>query len=500
MERNESDKGDESEDTDSLNMDDFDSDDFHENVQYPEPDLTLISELLENIDRSPPAQEARILLMQHYAMCGWHDAARDQAHRILQYDSSAQEAQTCLDKRCRTSGRRGQRASMKTKAKARLGGMDTKVKGKGKDVASAQDQGASASTWRPKLVSINSPAVSLLELEYYYVDLMKNAETLLGEMRVLKDLNAVGCEEQILDLEAIANGQVSGVLRIKPLESIKRVAEAIMADSKGKNRDGLDTAVKDLEDLARWLKRTGGITERSYSDITRRPSDNDQDKVREALVKRVKALKALLPKSFQPLADSALMHADHEILHRKYVNDETMVSLDPVSDIPRANFWTSEDGYAWDMEELAASITSRKGVMRNPLSGQMFTRSDIRAIVQHPFGKGLKALQVEQSKLKRGVRQETVGELDKMAKVLLEDMTEDGKPSRLAVEAFVSYLETLPGAEQKAVDDLKVPAKDSHTGMAFDTTIGEAVNDVQANKVCSHKTGDFLAQAVKYLR
>lgn len=58
------------------------------------------------------------------------------------------------------------------------------------------------------------------------------------------------------------------------------------------------------------------------------------------------------------------MHAEHEILHRKYINDETM-SFDAISEIPRANFWTSEDGYAWDMEELAAAITSGKGVERN---------------------------------------------------------------------------------------------------------------------------------------
>ncbi len=193
------------------------------------------------------------------------------------------------------------------------------------------------------------------------------------------------------------------------------------------------------------------------------------------------------------------MHAEHEILHRKYINDETM-SFDAISEIPRANFWTSGDGYAWDMEELAAAITSGKGVMRNPLSKQMFTRADIKAIIQHPLGKGLQALQVKQSKLKRGVRPETTKQLDTLAKILLEDMTEDGNPSHVAVEVFVSYLETLPSGEQIAIDDLKVPAKDSHTGMSFDTTISEAMKDVQGNRVCSHKAGDFLAQAVKYLR
>ena len=243
---------------------------------------------------------------------------------------------------------------------------------------------------------------------------------------------------------------------------------------------------------------SGDIAETSDKGKSKSTGNDDQDRVREALVKRVKALKALLPKDLQPIAGFAMMHAEHEILHRNYINDETM-AFDAVSDIPRANFWTSEDGYAWDMEELARAITSGKGVMRNPLSKQMFTRADIRAIIQHPLGKGLQALRVEQSKLKRGVRPQTIDEIDRLAKVLLVDMSEDGKPSHLAVEVFVSYLETLPRGEQEAIDNLKVPATDSHTGMAFDATIGEAVKDVEGNRMCSHKAGDLLAQAVKYL-
>ena len=251
--------------------------------------------------------------------------------------------------------------------------------------------------------------------------------------------------------------------------------------------------------MARWWRKSGNPAKSSSKGKSRSASYEDQDKIREALVKRVKALKALLPKSLQPLADLALMHAEHGILHRKYTNDETM-TLDPIADIPRAKFWTSEDGYAWDMEEVARAITSGKGVMRNPLSKQMVTRADIRAIVQHPLGKGLQALQVEQSKLKRSVRPQTIDELDRLAKVLKDDNSEDGKQSHLAVEIFVSYTETIPDGEQKAIDNLNVPAEDSHTGIAFDATIGEALSDVQGNRICSHKAGDLLSQAVKFLR
>lgn len=128
--------------------------------------------------------------------------------------------------------------------------------------------------------------------------------------------------------------------------------------------------MKDLEDLARWCRKSEKSTEGSGKAKSRSTGDHDQDRTREAPVKRVKALKALLPKSLQPLAGLAMMYVEHEILHREYINDETM-ALDAISSIPRANFWTSEDGCAWDMENLAVAITSGKGVMRNPLSKQM---------------------------------------------------------------------------------------------------------------------------------
>ena len=80
-----------------------------------------------------------------------------------------------------------------------------------------------------------------------------------------------------------------------------------------------------------------------------------------------------------------MMYADHELLQRKHVNTETMISLDPVADIPRSNFWTSEDGYARKMDELAGAIKSGEGVMRNPLSRQMLTRADIQSIIQYPL-------------------------------------------------------------------------------------------------------------------
>lgn len=475
-----------------------DVEDDSDETPYLEPDLALISELLENIERNPLAPEARLLLMQQYAMCGWYDAAKEQARRVLEIDPTAKEAQEYLDDPRKLSLRGADEAGS-GKANAKPARSDIKFKEDHGEAANFGRLGPQSPTWRPSLFPILSPVESLRELEDGYIALLESANLCLTKARLLKILKAPDYEEQISDLEALKNGQISSTLRLKPLGGVQVVAEAIVADSTDGCQNGLNAAVKDLKDLTKWLRKSECSAESSSKGKSRSNGKDDQDQLREALLKRVKALKALLPKDLQPLADLAMMHAEHEVLHRTYVNDKTM-TFDAVSDIPRAHFWSSEDGYAWDMEELGSAITSGKGVMRNPLSKRMFTRADIRAIIQHPLGNGLQALHVEQLKRKRGVRPQTIDELDKLAKVLIVDKSEDGKPSHLAIEAFVSYLETLPRSEQKAIDELKVPAKDSHTGMEFDTTIGEAVKDVQGNRVCSHKTGDFLAQAVKYLK
>jgi Glycogen recognition site of AMP-activated protein kinase len=250
-----------------------------------------------------------------------------------------------------------------------------------------------------------------------------------------------------------------------------------------------------MKNPKRAVSDTEDITQRHRS----QSSYLDNDALREALVKRVDMLSSALSNGMKRNASLALMHVEHELLHRTYACDETMYG-DKVADIPRARFLATEDGYPWDMEELAQAIQSNSGVMRNPLSRQMFTTEDIRMILQHPLGKGLAALGVEQGKLSKGVRPKTIEELEKMSVVLLADMSENQMESRHALDHFLGYVATLPESEQKALDKLRVPAKDSHTGQAFDTTIGEAVRDAKANVVCIHKIGDFLQQAARHLK
>lgn len=110
----------------------------------------------------------------------------------------------------------------------------------------------------------------------------------------------------------------------------------------------------------------------------------------------------------QKFSAAALTHIEREHLQKENINSETMFG-DKIEDIPKQNFFLSEDNYAWDMDELAQAIAANVGVMRNPLRWKMFSETDVRMILAHPLGQRLKLLQQAQSQLKRGVRPATIG-------------------------------------------------------------------------------------------
>lgn len=138
--------------------------------------------------------------------------------------------------------------------------------------------------------------------------------------------------------------------------------------------------------------------------------------------------------------------------------------------------------------------------MRNPLSKLLFSSNDIGAIVRHPLGKKLAALQVQQRELSQGIRPETITKFEALSKIIKADMSDDALQRRTGTDELQAYIATLPDDEQKAIDELRVPAFDTHTRQAFDTSIGDAVRDAQANRICFHKAGDLIGQAAQYLR
>ncbi|OCK84583.1 hypothetical protein K432DRAFT_413904 [Lepidopterella palustris CBS 459.81] len=432
-----------------------------------EPDMVLINELMEEISRNPPAVEARKLLVEQFIAAGWLEAASDAVKELKQLapqDPDVKDWSAMFSKNPATP-------------------------------KPAAVQPAPKAQPLPAVTLPDDLDDAKQDFSQGYKALQSRARTLVADLLHLRSLrhpkgvpgsypadNATS--KQISDLQGIADGKLSSVVRARPPGSARSVARAMQM----RPEEAVEIAHADLEDTARWLRAPHG-----------KPSSIDNDGVREALVKRVRALVAALPDNLQEHPETALMHIEHESLARKYVNDESMLG-DRIIDVPRANFWVTEDNYAWDMEELAQAITSNGGVMRNPLSRQMFTPKDIRAIVQHPMGKHLAALAIEQSAMSKGVRPETIEHLEKLAKVLLDDQSSDQLPSRHAIDEFMAHCAILPEAEQKALNGLRCPAKDSHTGQPYDFSIGEAVRDAKGNRVCFHKTGDFLKQAAEHLR
>jgi hypothetical protein len=442
-----------------------------------QPDLSLISELLETIESSPPSIEARKLLVEHYMSCGWLDAARDSVSELLKIDRNDADAkllQQTLSQEQKAAPAPAKPARKEVPRKYTI--PDAEIR----DLNEGQSQ-----------------------LSKGYKALFSKAKMLHWEMNVLRDLfqqrhktdpssNAQfdsTFESHYGAVEALAEGRLGGPSQ--KVASKPGGARTVAREMEQNPTRALDIAIQDLTDMADWL--------RSAKRPPQAAGEIDNDAIREALVKRTTAVTSALPPDLQPVALSAQMHIEHEVLQRTYVCSETMYG-DPVSDIPRERFWVSEDGYPWDMEELAQAITSNGGVMRNPLSRQLFTPSDVKAIVSHPLGKPLAALQLAQSELSRGVRPKTIAQLASMSAILLNDDSADQMASRHVIDEFLAYVATLPDAEQKALDGLRVPARDSHTGQAFDSTIGEAVRDAQGNRVCIHKIGDFLSQAAEHLR
>ena len=92
--------------------------------------------------------------------------------------------------------------------------------------------------------------------------------------------------------------------------------------------------------------------------------------------------------------------------------------------------------------ELVQAIQANSGVLRNPLSREMFTPKDVKGILLHPSGQSLAALHVEQHAMSKGVRSETIEQMEKLSTILLADQTSDTLPSRKAVDEFLLYVAT----------------------------------------------------------
>jgi hypothetical protein len=370
-------------------------------------DLSLINELYTTIEDDPTAIYPRKFLVEQLTACGWISAAVDAAKDVLKLDPKDKEMLGFVEKHQTTAPASPTKSENRTLNKL-LPRFKTKYKAETVPVPTTDGERG----WLEKRLI---DAITTLQ---------ERAGMLSRDMRVVTEVRkgrgeSISRDDELDALKSLANGQL-GTFNSQNPHSARAIARDIETENDPQKAIGL--AISDLEDILDRL----------------RSSDNppNDDSIREILSKRCRIIATSLSAEKQDQVNLALMHLEHEKLGRKYHNSETMFG-DEVKDIHRSDFLMSEDGYAWSMDELAQAITAGGGVMRNPLSKEMFSTTDIKRIIQHPTGNKLAVMQLEQSKLSKGVRSTTIDQLSKLADVFLTDMEDDQRASRLALG--VSY-------------------------------------------------------------
>ncbi|KAM6530467.1 hypothetical protein FALCPG4_008595 [Fusarium falciforme] len=420
---------------------------------------SIIDLLYDMLDQQPGNVYILERIIEAWESKNERGPARETASQLLQLDPDNAVARLCLQERRDTI-----RAASSSSSSNGV---------KGRKQAQPRKTSTPASTSRST------------DLLGDYKQLMLEAEHLKHELSSIMQLSRLQgieeCQEAMANLGYISRGEIS-----KAIHSLQPVSVRESARNVAANRDkAQELLVQDFEAVIAWASS--------------QETPVSLESIRDRLVKRRTLLDAALPKNMARYTTDALALVERKHLKKKYVNSETMLG-DKVEEIPTKNFFVSEDNYAWDMEELVQALAVNDGVMRNPLSKEMFTEADIRNILSHPLGVRLKPIQLAQNQLKQGVRAETIRRVEALGSILLADQTENAAPSRSATDEFLAYMATLPDNERNTINSLKIPARDKLNGQPYDYTIGQSVKDAKSNLTCFHKVGDFLSQAAQALK
>lgn len=301
------------------------------------PDMALIGELMEDISRNPPAIAARKLLVEHYAAVGWLDAALDDAKelkRLAPADSDVSKMLLLLEK--------------KPEPPAYVAKVPVVISTA--PVTEVREWDVRTGRYKKKSVpksrkpSEATPAVSEVDLETGRKDLTQGYQLLrvrakhvladLLNLQALQKKAGLPQSRNTTRIEAIVQERKdNSPTKFGPPDSARSVARLVRDHPK----TAIHLLVEDLEHTMNWIRAPHGKT-----------SNADNDAVRDALVKRKNILRDALPDEQKIYCDHALMHMEHEHLERNYVNTETMLG-DEVKDIPREDFYVTEDNYAWSM-------------------------------------------------------------------------------------------------------------------------------------------------------
>jgi hypothetical protein len=303
------------------------------------PDMAYIGELYENISRHPPGIGARKLLVEHYMSVGneWLEGALDEAKKLqglAPTDPDVAEFLKVLEKK-----------------------PEPPVPKKAAEVTSTsltqpRRQNINNARYRARPISkheSNRPGLTLgkpvgdlddsqRDLVTGYRNIRAKATHVFSNMLRLQALQkkaGLPQSKNLAKVHAMADGDNDATcIGMRPPGSARSVARNVRNNSE----EATNLVILDLEDMIRWIRAPYGT-----------PSGASIDSIRDALVTRRRAIESVLPDELKIHCEHGFMHVEHEHLERNYVNDETMYG-DEVKDIPREDFYVTEDNYAWSMD------------------------------------------------------------------------------------------------------------------------------------------------------
>ncbi|KAK4178786.1 hypothetical protein QBC36DRAFT_323946 [Triangularia setosa] len=232
-----------------------------------------------------------------------------------------------------------------------------------------------------------------------HADLTSEARLLLGEIKSIQHTLAGSLSETERDediiafLQSLVHGKLSSALT-PPMPSSRPGSDSHIRG--GKSLRPIRTISRDIETRLGKQDRYGAI-EVAIDDLRTAvgndgdyPDDEREQRARE----RIELIQSAMPEEdkYDEFWAEVAMHLDHELpipASAEYSNQTTFKAGVPVRQIPRERFLATNDGYAWDMGELAGEIIAKGGEFSNPVTGRKFEEEDIELLKGHMLGKSI---------------------------------------------------------------------------------------------------------------
>ncbi|KZO91180.1 hypothetical protein CALVIDRAFT_602424 [Calocera viscosa TUFC12733] len=179
-----------------------------------------------------------------------------------------------------------------------------------------------------------------------------------------------------------------------------------------------------------------------------------------------------------------------------YRNETTIVGMVPISEVDPKYLLVTSDNYAWDIQELVLLIESKHGVFTNGYTRLGFNAQDVKAIITHPSGEGLRLskLESDNAALRKKIPAYIFTKLHAVGRICVAQVGEDYSQSTEAIVELKSYLEHMPPEIKDALEKAPFEVTDTHSRLPFRDTIMHELELVTSAGDCIHRFGDFLMQ------